>query len=375
MVRALGLTLGGQIHFRGVSEYLALLRSAGFEARVLKIDAGRPAPHRLYICRACLNQSDGEMPRLHCGFGLDDRPVSRRRSGSASGGGSGDLPRLRGRRHRRASILVTGPTFQGAARQARSLGLPTSLHLAVVDTAPISPPSEIPSLVGPDGRFPPFFGAVVRRALLGERLGGLRRSDLRLEIGRQLQAFADAGLSGGRGLQVDGHQHLHLLPAVFDTVLHEGARFPLAAFRLPRRSPHERRQSGPRSLGFVAAELLGRRAAGLAARQGIAADRAGASSRRPADARPGARRPRIAAVPGGGSGDLPSRRRRSGPRRAAPLGVRLGDGALDRADAGSGRGRSVAQTRHRPPSPENHVSIQARTLHAIVGPSLVLRLG
>ena len=51
MVRALGLTLGGQIHFRGVLGYLALLRSADFQARVLKIDAGRPAPHRLYICQ------------------------------------------------------------------------------------------------------------------------------------------------------------------------------------------------------------------------------------------------------------------------------------------------------------------------------------
>lgn len=51
MVRALGLTFGSQIHFRGIPEYLALLRQAGFEARVLKIDAGRPAPHRLYVCR------------------------------------------------------------------------------------------------------------------------------------------------------------------------------------------------------------------------------------------------------------------------------------------------------------------------------------
>jgi 2-polyprenyl-3-methyl-5-hydroxy-6-metoxy-1,4-benzoquinol methylase len=51
MVRALGLTLGGQIHFRGVPEYTALLREAGFESRVFEIDGGRPAPHRLYVCR------------------------------------------------------------------------------------------------------------------------------------------------------------------------------------------------------------------------------------------------------------------------------------------------------------------------------------
>lgn len=175
-----------------------------------------------------------------------------------------------------ASILVTGASFEEAARQARALGLPTSLHLAIVDTAPLSPPAEIPSLVNPDGRFPPFFGAVVRRALLGGIPGrldlrGLRRADLRLEIGRQLQAFAEAGLIGAHGLQVDGHQHLHLLPAVFDALLTEGARFPLAAFRLPRRSPSERRQSGPRALGFAMAEWLGQRAATRAASHGVRA--------------------------------------------------------------------------------------------------------
>src|SRR5205814_2445745 len=47
-----------------------------------------------------------------------------------------------------ASILATGPTFRAAAATARSLGLPLSLHLAIVDTAPLSPPREIPSLVG-----------------------------------------------------------------------------------------------------------------------------------------------------------------------------------------------------------------------------------
>jgi predicted glycoside hydrolase/deacetylase ChbG (UPF0249 family) len=170
-----------------------------------------------------------------------------------------------------ASILATGPTFPEAARQARALGLPVSLHLAVVDTAPISPPAEVPSLVGADGRFPRGVGGVVRRALLGDRPGGLRPAELRLEIGRQLQALAEAGLIRAGGLQVDGHQHLHLLPVVFAALLQAGARFSLTAFRLPLRSPPERRQMGARSLGFAVAERLGRRAARAARRRGIAA--------------------------------------------------------------------------------------------------------
>lgn len=166
-----------------------------------------------------------------------------------------------------ASILVTGPTFRAAASQARSLGLPTSLHLAVVDTEPLSPPAEIPSLVGRDGRFPARFGSVVGRQLLGR----LRRAELWIEIGRQLQAFADAGLIGRDGLMLDGHQHLHLLPSIFATVLEHAEPFSLRAIRRPVRSPFERRERTARSAGFMLAEILGRRAARLAAARRITA--------------------------------------------------------------------------------------------------------
>lgn len=51
MVRALGLTFGGELHFRGIPEYSALLETAGFETRVLRLDSWLPVPHRLYLCR------------------------------------------------------------------------------------------------------------------------------------------------------------------------------------------------------------------------------------------------------------------------------------------------------------------------------------
>ena len=166
-----------------------------------------------------------------------------------------------------ASILATGPTFRQAAAQARSLELTLSLHLAIVDTEPLSRPSEVPSLLGPDGRFPAMYPAVVRRGLLGQ----LRRTELRREIRLQLEAFADAGLIGPAGLVVDGHQHLHLLPSVFAVLLEQAEAFGLAGFRLPVRSPAERRRRGPRSLVFAVAEMLGRRQAQIASTRGVAA--------------------------------------------------------------------------------------------------------
>jgi predicted glycoside hydrolase/deacetylase ChbG (UPF0249 family) len=166
-----------------------------------------------------------------------------------------------------ASILVTGPSFKEASRQARRIGLPLSLHLAVVDTAPISPPSEVRSLLSPDDRFPADYGEVVKRSLRR----AIRPNELQLEISRQLEVFVEADLRGPTGLTVDGHQHLHLLPAVFDCLLDLSRPFSISAFRMPRRSPYERKRLSPRSVAFLLAEILGWRARRRAARRGISA--------------------------------------------------------------------------------------------------------
>jgi predicted glycoside hydrolase/deacetylase ChbG (UPF0249 family) len=166
-----------------------------------------------------------------------------------------------------ASVLATGPTFRQAASQARTLGLPLAAHLALVDTGPLSPPAEVPSLVDRDGRFPAMFGTVVRRSLL-ERL---KRSELRRELRRQLQTFAEADLTPPGGLVVDGHQHLHLLPPVFAVLLEMASEFRIRAFRLPQRSPRERRERSLRSLTFGLAEWLGSRVSDAGSARGIAA--------------------------------------------------------------------------------------------------------
>lgn len=51
MVRLTRFTFGGELHFRGVPEYLELLRLAGFQADVHRIDGFRPVPHRLFVAR------------------------------------------------------------------------------------------------------------------------------------------------------------------------------------------------------------------------------------------------------------------------------------------------------------------------------------
>jgi 2-polyprenyl-3-methyl-5-hydroxy-6-metoxy-1,4-benzoquinol methylase len=51
MVRAIGFTYGGEVHFRGIPRYIELLRQAGFGAQVLSLDSWLPVPHRLFLAR------------------------------------------------------------------------------------------------------------------------------------------------------------------------------------------------------------------------------------------------------------------------------------------------------------------------------------
>jgi predicted glycoside hydrolase/deacetylase ChbG (UPF0249 family) len=167
---------------------------------------------------------------------------------------------------RAASILATGPTFDAAARQARLLGLPLSLHLAIVDTEPLSPPGEVPSLLAGAGRFPAYFGPVVRRSIFRQ----LRQHEVTLEVQRQLDRFAEADLVGKHGLSLDGHQHLHLLPQVMRAVLALAPAYRLTRLRMPTLSPYERRQARPRTLSFLLAEALGRASRDRARQAGVA---------------------------------------------------------------------------------------------------------
>lgn len=56
-----------------------------------------------------------------------------------------------------ATLLANAPHFEAAADLARANpGLGAGVHLNLVRGRPLSPPGEIPCLVGPDGRFRPF---------------------------------------------------------------------------------------------------------------------------------------------------------------------------------------------------------------------------
>lgn len=118
---------------------------------------------------------------------------------------------------RSASLMVTARAWEDAVAAARAEpGLDVGVHLTLVEEHPLLAVEHIPSLVH-DGQFWPTHGAVGLRYLLGR----WRPEEARRELAAQLDRFAGTGLVASH---LDGHQHLHLLPGVFEWVVAEARR-------------------------------------------------------------------------------------------------------------------------------------------------------
>ena len=171
-----------------------------------------------------------------------------------------------------ASLMVGAPAAADAvARARRAPSLRVGLHLVLVEGAPVSPPAEIPDLVGADGRFRTdmaalgaaiFFRPAVRRQMIAE-------------VEAQFAAFAATGLPLDH---VNTHKHYHLHPSILAAILDVGHRYGLKALRAPI-EPHEvlarvEPQGKVGGAWITAPTILGRWAAlgrGRARRAGVSA--------------------------------------------------------------------------------------------------------
>jgi hopanoid biosynthesis associated protein HpnK len=147
-----------------------------------------------------------------------------------------------------ASLMATGDAFDDAI--ALSLAHPelsVGLHLTLVEGAPASPPADVPSLVGRDGRFPRSLRAFLRRWLSGR----VRPEDMAREFDAQVEKVLDRGVAVDK---LDSHMHLHVLPGVLPCVLGTARRHGIKAIRRPVEPLRYRRElPGLRTLATRAA--------------------------------------------------------------------------------------------------------------------------
>ncbi len=138
-----------------------------------------------------------------------------------------------------ASLMVGSPEAADAVARARHLPeLRVGLHLVLVDGTPVSPPDDIPGLVGGDGNFMPD---PVRAGISYFLRPGIRRQ-LAAEIRAQFEAFRATGLALDH---VNGHKHFHLHPTVARLVIAIGREYGMRAMRLPAEPVEPLRRAFP----------------------------------------------------------------------------------------------------------------------------------
>jgi hopanoid biosynthesis associated protein HpnK len=130
-----------------------------------------------------------------------------------------------------ASLMPPGRAFDAAVDACRANpSLDVGVHLCLLEEAPLSPPEEVPTLLGGDGRMYPSHAAFIRRYLRG----AIDRQEVRRELDAQIRRVLDAGLPVSH---LDSHQHLHMLPGIRGVVSDLGRQHGIPAIRYPRERP------------------------------------------------------------------------------------------------------------------------------------------
>jgi len=126
------------------------------------------------------------------------------------------------------SVVANGRALADAVERLRDRpGLDAGVHLTFVGERPLSPPERVPSLLGRDGAFLPGFRAFAVRYLLG----GIDSSQVEEELRRQIEKLLAAGL---RLVHANSHQHLHVLPRIFETAVRLAEEYRIPWVRVPR---------------------------------------------------------------------------------------------------------------------------------------------
>ncbi|MEL7060751.1 MAG: ChbG/HpnK family deacetylase [Acidobacteriota bacterium] len=178
-------------------------------------------------------------------------------------------------RIRRTAVRIDGLALDHGLALLRDLPeLDLSLHLNLTEGRPLSPPERVPLLIDDEGRYRRSVAGYLRD--LAQPASTARRQLLH-QIDRELQTQADRAADLGLGVQgVDGNQHVHLVPGIFERTAALAARHGWPRIRIPHEPLHA--SLDPRDLVHAAHHLgpvkhlllrhLARRARPVARRHG-----------------------------------------------------------------------------------------------------------
>ncbi len=131
-----------------------------------------------------------------------------------------------------ATLMANGPAFDDAvaiAHKRATLGV--GCHVVLTDGIPISHPSDIPSLLGSDGK---TFRPSAMDFMLAVWRGQVNEDDIIREAAAQVQRLQRAGIDV---THLDTHKHTHLLSGVARPLLFVAERCGIGAIRNPFEEP------------------------------------------------------------------------------------------------------------------------------------------
>ena len=126
------------------------------------------------------------------------------------------------------SILPNGPALENALRGIRALPLKSvsfGVHFNISEGKPIASSSRC--ILGPDGC---FRGKRRTQSLLLCRGNSELEKEIRKELSAQITLIQDAGIQVDH---LDGHQHVHILPAVVRAAAEAANRHGISWVRIP----------------------------------------------------------------------------------------------------------------------------------------------
>jgi chitin disaccharide deacetylase len=125
------------------------------------------------------------------------------------------------------SLMPGGDAFLEAVALAKThpkLGI--GVHLMLVGGRATCSSREIPTLIDDNGFLPANYPDFLQRYLSGR----VKREDIRRELTAQVQRVITVGLPI---THLDSHQHMHVVPGVFEIVLDIAEQFHICALRIP----------------------------------------------------------------------------------------------------------------------------------------------
>jgi predicted glycoside hydrolase/deacetylase ChbG (UPF0249 family) len=122
------------------------------------------------------------------------------------------------------SLIPNGEAVREAIEIAEEYNLPVGVHLGLVDEKPVSSKSTVGSLIQPSGNFHRSY-----RSFLWNYYTGTFDPD---ELGREIDAQITRVLESGLNVtHLDSHQHVHLVPGLFERVLQKAKKYDIPFLR------------------------------------------------------------------------------------------------------------------------------------------------